>query len=81
MELINNEPLNNLTKHYEKIPEISVLIINYNSSYECLKECIQSLKNQTYKDFKIIIVDNNSQNDTIDLINLDKDVKITHHLI
>ncbi len=75
MELINNEPLNNLTKHYEKIPEISVLIINYNSSYECLKECIQSLKNQTYKDFKIIIADNNSQNDTIDLINLDKDVQ------
>ena len=59
--------------------KVTALIINYNSSYPCLKECIESLKNQTYKDVKILIFDNSSNNDTLKIINNEyKDIKIIH---
>ncbi|MCX6327899.1 MAG: glycosyltransferase, partial [Bacteroidia bacterium] len=48
--------------------KVTVLIVNYNSSYPCLKECIDSFKEQTYKNIELLIFDNNSQNNTIDLI-------------
>ncbi|MBU4292952.1 MAG: glycosyltransferase [Actinobacteria bacterium] len=51
--------------------KVSVIIINYNSSYTCLQECIESLKNQTYENIEILIFDNNSQNNTISLIKND----------
>ena len=51
--------------------KVSVIIVNYNSSYPCLQECIESLKNQTYENIEILIFDNNSQNNTISLIKND----------
>src|SRR5690606_31808932 len=48
--------------------KVTVLIINYNSSYPTLKECIESIKEQTYKNIDILVFDNNSGNNTIDLI-------------
>jgi GT2 family glycosyltransferase/glycosyltransferase involved in cell wall biosynthesis len=48
--------------------KVTVLVVNYNSSYPCLKECIDSFKEQTYKNIELVIFDNNSQNNTIDLI-------------
>ena len=50
------------------LKKVTVLIVNYNSSYQCLKECIDSLKEQTYKNFDILIYDNCSQNNTLELI-------------
>jgi GT2 family glycosyltransferase/glycosyltransferase involved in cell wall biosynthesis len=47
-------------------PDVSVIIVNYNSSLPCLKECIQSLQSQTYRKFEIIIFDNGSTNNVID---------------
>ena len=46
----------------KSIPDVSVIIINYNSSLPCLMECIQSLQSQTYRKFEIIVFDNASSN-------------------
>jgi len=59
--------------------EVAVIIVNYNSSYTCMKECIDSLKNQTYKNIEITIFDNDSQNDTLDSIKKEyKNLKIVY---
>ncbi len=49
-------------------PKVTVLIVNYNSSYECLKECLESIKIQTYQNIEILIFDNNSKNDVLSAI-------------
>jgi GT2 family glycosyltransferase/glycosyltransferase involved in cell wall biosynthesis len=57
--------------------KVTIIIVNYNSSYPCLAECIESLKNQTYKNIEILIFDNYSQNNTISLIKNDyNDIRI-----
>src|SRR4030042_2019239 len=59
--------------------EVAVVIVNYNSSYTSMKKCIDSLKNQTYKNINTTIFDNNSQNDTLDSIKKQfKDLKIIY---
>ncbi|MHB1375930.1 MAG: glycosyltransferase, partial [Candidatus Humimicrobiaceae bacterium] len=47
-------------------PDVSVIIINYNSSLSCLRECIRSLQSQTYRKIEIIVFDNASTNNVID---------------
>ncbi|MCR5237457.1 MAG: glycosyltransferase family 2 protein [Lachnospiraceae bacterium] len=47
--------------------EASVIIPNYNGA-DFIKECIDSLKLQEYKDFEIIVVDNGSKDDSADLV-------------
>ncbi len=49
-------------------PDVTVLIINYNSSFACLQECIKSLKSQTYRNIEIIIFDNASTNGVLALL-------------
>jgi GT2 family glycosyltransferase/glycosyltransferase involved in cell wall biosynthesis len=57
--------------------KVTVLIINYNSSFHCMKECIDSLRQQTYKNMEIMIFDNGSSNDVLDLVEKKyKDIKI-----
>lgn len=46
-----------------KIPQISVVIPAYNEE-KCLSACLGSLKKQTFKDFEIVVVDNNSTDKT-----------------
>lgn len=48
-----------------KKPLITVLIINYNSSAECLIECLDSLKNQSLENFKVVLFDNGSDNNAL----------------
>jgi len=43
--------------------ETSVIIVGYNSE-KYLNDCFDSLKNQTYDDFEIVFVDNNSKDKT-----------------
>ncbi|VVC76355.1 N-acetylglucosaminyl-diphospho-decaprenol L-rhamnosyltransferase [Aquicella siphonis] len=43
--------------------DVSVLVVNYNTS-ALVKKCIESLKNQREVRFEIIVVDNNSQDDS-----------------
>ena len=48
-----------------KSTNVSAVIINHNSSYQVLRECLQSLNRQTHKQLEIILFDNNSINKDI----------------
>jgi len=48
-------------------PLISVVIVTYNSK-EDLEECIPSLANQNYPGFEVIVVDNDSIDDTVGFV-------------
>ncbi len=58
---------------------VSVVIVNYNSTYLVLKECLDSIKNQTHKNVEIIIFDNNSTYNVLDDIKREfKDIRIIY---
>jgi glycosyltransferase involved in cell wall biosynthesis len=46
--------------------KISIIIPMYNES-RYIKRCLDSLKNQTYNDFEIILIDDGSKDNTIDI--------------
>jgi GT2 family glycosyltransferase len=48
-------------------PHVSVIIVSYNSR-EDLSECIPSLVGQDYSDFVVILVDNNSTDETVSFV-------------
>ena len=50
-------------KTSKRQPLVSVIVPTYNSA-SLLKDCLQSIKDQTYKKLDIIVVDNNSTDDT-----------------
>ena len=54
---------------------ISVIIPTFNSE-KYIHKCISTVLNQTYKNFEIVIVDNNPNDDTLNLINSFKSDKI-----
>jgi GT2 family glycosyltransferase/glycosyltransferase involved in cell wall biosynthesis len=57
--------------------KVSVIIVNYNATYTVLKECLDSIKNQSYKNTEIIIFDNNSTYNILDNIKKEfADIKI-----
>jgi glycosyltransferase involved in cell wall biosynthesis len=60
------------------MPEVSIILPTYNR-YKTLKRAVDSVLNQTYDDFELIIVDDGSTDDTEKLINgimqLDRRVK------
>jgi glycosyltransferase involved in cell wall biosynthesis len=47
-------------------PVVSVIVPTYNSS-ATLRYCLESIKNQTYENVEIIVVDNNSKDNTKDI--------------
>ena len=49
----------------KKSSEVSVVMVNYNSSYLVMKECLGSLRTQTHKNLEIIIFDNNSSDQEV----------------
>ncbi len=55
--------MQNKTQQNKDNPLVSVIVPTYNSS-TTLRECLQSIKEQTYKNIEIIVVDNNSKDDT-----------------
>jgi GT2 family glycosyltransferase len=48
----------------KKNPKISIIVVNWNGK-QWLKNCIESLEKQTYKDFEIIFIDNNSSDGSV----------------
>lgn len=48
-------------------PEISIIIVNWNGK-KWLKRCLGSLREQTFKNFETIVVDNKSSDDSIAFI-------------
>ena len=62
----------------EKKYMLGIVIVNYNGE-KFQNEAIASILNQTYQDFKIIIVDNNSTDNSmkmLDKFDSDKIIKI-----
>jgi GT2 family glycosyltransferase len=48
-------------------PVISIVVPNWNGE-DVIGECLDSLRAQTFKDFEIIVVDNNSSDSSLDVI-------------
>ena len=46
---------------------VSVVIPNYNGKH-FLEKCLDSIKNQTYKDIEVIVIDNASIDASVDLL-------------
>ena len=57
------------------MPTVSVLIPSYNHE-KFVRECIQSVLNQTFQDFEIIITDDGSTDHTTDVIESFDDPRI-----
>lgn len=49
----------------EHIPQVSVCMLMYN---KYLRECIDSVLTQTFKDFEFLIVDNGSDDDSMEIV-------------
>jgi glycosyltransferase involved in cell wall biosynthesis len=58
-------------------PKVSVCIPVYNGS-NYIAECIESVLGQTYKDFRLIICDNCSTDNTADIVRSFRDSRITY---
>ena len=58
----------------------SVVIANYNNS-KFIDECIDSLKNQTYKNIEIIFFDDNSHDNSLEVIKKFQNIKIIENKI
>lgn len=48
-------------------PLVSVIIVNFNGK-KLLKNCLESLMKVTYKKFEVILVDNNSTDDSVEFV-------------
>ena len=46
------------------MPQVYIVIVNYNK-WEDLVACLRSIFRSDYDNFKVIVIDNNSQNDSI----------------
>jgi glycosyltransferase involved in cell wall biosynthesis len=57
------------------VPEVSVIIATYNRA-RLLKRAIQSVLNQTYQDFELIVVDDGSADDTKQVVKSFSDSRI-----
>lgn len=51
----------------EKTPLVSIIIVNFNGKYH-LEKCLNSLSNVNYKNYEIILVDNNSSDGSIKFV-------------
>lgn len=58
-----------------KIPKFSILMINYNKA-NYIKEAINSVLNQTFQNWELIIIDDASTDDSLNRINAIKDSRI-----
>ena len=50
-----------------KNPLVSIIIVTWNSAKDIVN-CINSIKKQTYTDFEIILIDNNSNDNSVDIV-------------
>ena len=62
------------------MPKLSVIVANYNGE-KFLTECIDSLLAQVYADFEIIVVDDNSTDRSVALLESNYERQIRSHRI
>lgn len=60
-------------------PEISVLLPVYNTKEKHLRECIESILNQTFKNFELIILNDGSETNVEEIIKSYSDRRICYH--
>mgnify|MGYP000181289211 CR=1 FL=1 len=62
------------------MPQISIILCSYNGE-KYISEQIESILNQTFKDFELIICDDQSTDTTVDIINdyINKDERVALH--
>lgn len=56
--------------------KVTVLMSVYNTPLEQLKEAIESILNQTYKDFEFLIIDDGSKKECVNFVKSYKDKRI-----
>lgn len=59
-------------------PKVSVVMATFNAR-EYLREAIESILNQTFKDFEFLIIDDGSTDDTVEIIKSYSDPRIVFH--
>ena len=59
--------------------KVSILMAVYNAEFK-LSNTIQSIKNQSLKDFECIIVDDGSEDRTLEYLNQLDDLKVTSQM-
>jgi hypothetical protein len=47
---------------------VSIIFVNYKSKEDDIKTCLSSLYKQTFKDFEVIFVDNDSQDNSVEFV-------------
>ncbi len=69
----------NLQCYSDSIPRISVITATFNRA-NLLKKCIESVQNQTVRDWEHIIIDDGSEDETTDLVKsyMNKDPRIRY---
>ena len=55
--------------------KVAIILINY-KQYKITMECIESIKKSNFKDYTIIVVDNNSQDESIKEFNKLEDIVV-----
>ena len=63
-------------KDIKNTPKVSVLMPAYNAE-KYIAESIESILNQTFKDFELIIIDDKSKDKSLDIVKIHKDKRIT----
>ena len=61
------------------MPEISVLLAVYNTEEKYLRECVESILNQTFGNFELIILNDGSVNNVEEVIKSYSDVRIRYY--
>ena len=69
----------NLKNMNNDLPKISVLLPVYNTNEKHLRECIESILNQTFKDFELVILNDASTVDLDKIINSYSDSRIRYY--
>ncbi len=44
--------------------QVTIIVVNHNGTF-LLEDCLTSINNQTYTDYKVLLVDNGSTDDSI----------------
>ena len=56
-------------------PFFSIIVPNYNNS-KYLYRCIKSVTDQTFKNWELLIIDNNSNDNSLDIVNSFNDKRV-----